>query len=551
MDGHRREFEFSLVCEPWIPVLNMDGVQRDVSLQQLIEQAGEIRMISCELPTQTFAILRLVLAILHRATDGPQTDAAWRTLWNSPDLPADAVEYLDGVKDRFDLLHPVQPFYQVAGLHTAKNDTFGLERIIADVPNGFPYLTSRAGSGMDRVTPAEAARWVVHCQAFDPSGIKSGAVGDPRVIGGRGYPIGVGSVGSLGGVYLEGPTLRHTLLLNLVPTGSGILRTYSEDLPVWERDPQGPAEEPQQARGPLGVLSLYTWQSRRILLYGDRGGITGAMIANGDKIDWQDLHLSEPMSVWGRSGPREKLLKRTVYLPRPHDHTRAMWRGLETLLPEPVSAGAEPPKRLSPLVMQWLARLSNSRLVADDFTISSRAVSITYGSQQSVIEQIFSDALTMHVQVANADSALRTTVIDSADDAEKAVRALRSLAESLVLAAAGPGTDNGAADRAAEMAYAGLDTHFRRWISRLGPDSHPHAQRAAWQRQVQRTVVRLGRDLIAGAGPAAWVGRIAKDRSGNEHHYCSSQAEAWFRRRIRKELPLAAHTSVTPEEVPV
>src|SRR5262249_50762384 len=139
------------------------------------------------------------------------------------------------------------------------------------------------------------------------------------------------------------------------------------DEPVWERAPQSAAEEPDATRGPFGVLSRYTWQSRRIRLFGDREGITGAMVSNGDRFDWQDLHLQEPLSVWGRSAPREKAQKRpVVYLPRPHHPTRSLWRGLQTLLPPPAQA-KEAPQQYSPMVLQWLAHLAGIKAVPAGF----------------------------------------------------------------------------------------------------------------------------------------------------------------------------------------
>jgi CRISPR type I-E/ECOLI-associated protein CasA/Cse1 len=541
---------FSLVDEAWIPVLDTTGQRRDVSLLGLFEQAENVRMIACELPTQTFAILRLALAILHRTTGGPPGEAAWRTLWRDRKLPtADVADYLDEFRDRFDLLHPTHPFYQVADLRAAKENTYGLERLIADVPAGLPFLTTRAGAGMESITPAEAARWLVHCQAYDVSGIKTGAVGDPRVKGGRGYPIGVGSVGSLGGVYLEGATLRETLLLNLVPADSRWREADERDLPVWEREPQTAAEEPAATRGPYGVLSLYTWQSRRIRLFGDTNGITGALVANGDRFEWQDRHLLEPMSIWGRSGPRERAQKRTpVYLPRTHDHGRALWRGLQSLLPAPPEPGGEPPQRLSPMVVRWLGSLTVTGVVGSDFRTRTRAVSVTYGNQQAVVDEIFSDALTMNVLLLVEDSALRATAVDAAADAEAAVSVLRRLADNLARAAGNRDTDVGESERAAERAYALLDRAFRDWLARLGPESDPAAERAAWQRLVRRAVLRLGAELVAAAGPTAWVGRVGTDRAGREIHYSSSQAEAWFRAGLARALPLAAEPAPHRQE---
>jgi CRISPR system Cascade subunit CasA len=545
MTGLPHPAGFSLVDEAWIPVLDAAGKRRDVSLFGMFEQAADVRMIACELPTQTFAILRLALAVLHRTTDGPPGEAAWQALWRDRRLPiADIAEYLGSFRDRFDLLHPKHPFYQVADLRTAKDATrYGLERIIADVPNGLPFLTARAGTGLDSITPAEAARWLVHCQAYDPSGIKTGAVGDPQAKNGRGYPMGVGSLGSLGGVHLEGATLLETLLLNLVPIAPGWQVADDGDLPVWEREPQTATEEADSTRGPYGLLSLYTWQSRRIRLFGDASRITGAMISNGDRLEWQDRHLLEPMSVWGRSGPRESKQKRTpIYLPRPHDHTRALWRGLQTLLPPPPQPGAAPPQRLSPLVVQWLARLTVTGVVGADFQTRTRATSVAYGTQQAVVDEVFSDALTMNVLLLVEDSALRATAVDAAADAEAAVKVLRRLADNLARAAGSRDTDIGETDRAAEVAYALLDRAFRDWLARLGPDSDPVAERAAWQRLVRRAVARLGGELVAAAGPNAWVGRTGTDRTGKEVHYSSSQAEAWFRVGLAKALPMAAES---------
>ncbi|WP_232533680.1 type I-E CRISPR-associated protein Cse1/CasA [Plantactinospora sp. KBS50] len=532
---------FSLVDEAWIPVLDAAGHRRDVSLPELFALAGDLRMIACELPTQTFAILRLALAILHRSTGGPAGEAAWRALWRDPRLPAGEIaDYLGEFRDRFDLLHPQRPFYQVADLRAAKEDRYDLKRLIADVPNGMPFLTTRAGPGMASIPPAEAARWLVHCQAYDPSGIKTGALGDPRVKGGKGYPIGTGSVGALGGVYLEGATLRETLLLNLVPAAPRWQRSDERDLPVWEREPQTATEEPEATRGPYGPLSLYTWQSRRIRLFGTAGGITGAMISNGDRLDWQDRHLTEPMSVWGRSGPREREQKKTpIYLPRPHDHGRALWRGLQTLLPAPPQSGAEPAQRLSPMVVQWLARLTVDGVVGADFRVRPRAVSITYGTQMAVVDEVFSDALTMNVLLLVEDSGLRATAVDAAADADIAVVLLRRLAENLARAAGSRDDAVGDADRAGERGYALLDRAYRDWLARLGPGSDPAAERADWQRLVGRAIRRLGGELVAAAGPAAWIGRTRTDRNGRDVHYSSSQAEAWFHRGLTRALPMA------------
>ncbi|MGW5115317.1 type I-E CRISPR-associated protein Cse1/CasA, partial [Streptomyces noursei] len=213
---------FNLTHRPWLPVRLADGTERELSLLEVFNQARDIRRLVGDLPTQDFALTRLLLAILHDALDGsgkgaaPADSDAWEELWLSEAPYAGRVaDYLHQHRDRFDLLHPERPFFQVAGLRTAKDEVFSLNRIVADVPNGEPFFSMRM-PGVARLGWAEAARWLVHAQAFDPSGIKSGAVGDPRVKSGKGYPQGVAWAGNLGGVLVEGENLHETLLLNLV-----------------------------------------------------------------------------------------------------------------------------------------------------------------------------------------------------------------------------------------------------------------------------------------------------------------------------------------------
>jgi CRISPR system Cascade subunit CasA len=99
--------EFTLVSRPWILTRRQDGHIGEVGLEELFTTAHGLRTIVGEVPTQTFALARLLLAILHRATDGPADGHAWGALWRDPTLPvADVADYLGAFRDRFDLLHP-------------------------------------------------------------------------------------------------------------------------------------------------------------------------------------------------------------------------------------------------------------------------------------------------------------------------------------------------------------------------------------------------------------------------------------------------------------
>ena len=72
---------FNLITAQWILVQQQDGLVEEVSLLDLFARAHELRGVVGEVPTQTFAITRLLLAILHRALDGPSSIDDWARLW--------------------------------------------------------------------------------------------------------------------------------------------------------------------------------------------------------------------------------------------------------------------------------------------------------------------------------------------------------------------------------------------------------------------------------------------------------------------------------------
>ncbi|MEU3654813.1 type I-E CRISPR-associated protein Cse1/CasA [Streptomyces sp. NPDC032161] len=546
---------FDLVSRPWLPVQRDDGTTDELSLSEVFQQAGSLRRLVGDLPTQEFALLRLLLAILYDAladAEGGRPGAPaeledWEELWQDEKSLAVAVDYLGRHRESFDLLHPERPFFQVAGLHTAKREVASLNRIVADVPNGEAFFSMRRPE-VDRLSLAEAARWLVHTHAYDSSGIKSGMVGDDRAGNGKVYPQGVGWMGTLGGVHAEGRTLRETLLLNLVPTKEGILDTTADpkdDLPVWRREtPPGPGvleEEPSVPR-PAGPRDLYTWQSRRLLLHTDGEDVTGVVLGYGDPLAPVNRWKSEPMTGWRRSRTQEKKLGLPlVYLPRQHDPSRAAWRGLASLLyaqrSDDGSTGRGTDESKPSGVVRWLTLLANEDVLPERSLIRTRLVGAVYGTQQSVVDEVVDDDVVLPpVVLLHEKSPLHGVVaVDAVADAERAVSALGHLAGNLARATGsppGPGTNT-----ARDLGFGALDGPYRRWLVDLAEAADPDGARAEWQAEVRRIVLALGRELLDGAGRAAAEGRVVELPGVGTRWVDSSQADLWFRTRINKVLP--------------
>jgi len=536
---------FDLLSEPWIVVRRLDGSSDELGILDVVRQASALRGIGGELPTTTFAVIRFLLAILHRSfvPDAPPT-VFWGSLWSADQLPAEVIEsYLSQFAGRFDLLHSETPFYQVADLRSVGGGAAGLERLIADVPNGAQFFTTRAGAALRSIPFAEAARWLLHANAFDVAGIKSGAVGDSRVKGGKGYPIGTAWCGNIGGVLLEGDTLRETLLLNLVLGDP--LHDFSplseEDLPVWERPPLTAAVETCEGvprEWPEGPADLYTWPSRRMRLVHDGRFVTGVILAIGDPLGPQN-QFSEPMTTWRRSENQEKKRGGRVYMPRQHDPARSMWRGLASLIPHGVreQQRAEGVASLAAGNLEWVRRLQETDFLggpwlSPDRLLRTRAIGMEYGPQSSTVTEIVDDSLSVHaVLLGGAGSELAARAVSAVGAADLAVAAVVNLAGNLVTAAGGDNT--AARDQARHNAYFILDAPFRSWLGSL--DLHTDALEALfdWYGIARQQLRAVADEILAAAGPGAWVGR-------NNHlgrHVDTALADLWFRSALSKALP--------------
>ena len=526
---------FNLIDEPWIVVLRRDGHQEQVSILELFHGAEHFTAIGGEVPTQGFAITRLLLAFLHRAVDGPTSRDHWAQLWDAQTLPIDVIAtYAQKVRDRFDLFDPRAPFFQTATLRTAKNEVSGLERLVADVPNGEPLFTTRSAGNLAQISAAEAARWLIHVHAFDTSGIKSGAVGDPTVKNGKGYGIGPGWCGQIGGVLLHGTNLRETLLLNLIGRDATAYVSIggANDVPPWERDPDGPA---WKERPPHGAIDLYTWQTRRVRLAGDHDGVTGFVLANGDKIQPQNKHGLEPHSAWKLSEAQTKKLKQTVYMPRRHIEDRSVWRGIAALLPSTSgrhSGGSEGQRFLAPGVLQWVSDLAAQGFLPDSYTPDVRVYGAAYGPQRSTFAEIIDDEIPLPIMLLREDHpAAGTTAVEAVSVAEAVAFEVWKLAENIAQAA-GAEAKTGFGDSAREDFYALLEAPYRNWLSVLTAESNLTESRGHWHKTVRRSARTVADQLISAAPPAAWVGRQVGSRLVNV-----ALAEAWFNAGLNRIIP--------------
>lgn len=547
---------FNLVDKPWIRARDGDGSVCELSLLELFSEAPRLHCLANDLPTQDFAILRMLLAILQRAIspnldDEDDPAEVWGKLWDAEELPMDDIAaYLRKWHDRFDLFDPEKPFMQVAGLQATNGGISETKKIIADVPDGTPLFTIKTEGSFGKLAFAEAARWLVHIHAFDTAGIKTGTVGDPRAKGGKSYPIGTGWAGKLGGLVLEGQTVRETLLINLVLwNGEGGEMFSPDDLPAWEQNGNAYGVE---GRLPSGCADIFTWQSRRVRLKAKADEVIGLILTNGDKLDSFNMNKVEPMTGWRRSPNQEKKLGITpVYLPATHFANRALWRGLDSVFSR--SSDEESKTFLLPGIIAWAEHLSdaNGRSYFEwNRLLHLHAIGFEYGTQNSVIVEAIDDKLDMNPYLFSPEGAsLVNLARQCVERTDEAVFSLGRFAANLCQASGGEGNlVTGAREDAKAEAYYEIDSVFRSWFARLGPQSNPSEARDEWHRQARTVLKSIASELMEEASPGAIVGTAIKDSKGNPLWMTAAKAEAMFFGSLCKALPIASANSDERED---
>lgn len=547
--------EYNLLDEPWIPIRLLDGTITNVGLLELVERTSDIADLACELPTQNIAIQRLILAIAYRVAT-PSNEQEWARQWNEGAPTDRMIEYLEEWRDRFYLFGGRYPFMQVADLRTEKDAVSGLEKIIADVPNREQFFTTRHGKALAKISAAEAARWLIHVQAYDPSGIRSGAVGDPKVEAGKGYTIGPSWCGHLGIVWLKGENLDESLVLNLVPSDSGNLRGVTASTQwggcTWEESEPETAERGDYSLlnssgtpRPISIPRLLTWHSRRVRLFGDASGVTGVVLALGDKLTPQQMQQYEPLSLWCYSMSKSKKLKQDVYMPRKFEAGRALWRNLPGVLPEAAKIdGADKQKKdeFFPSATLSFHYAFEESLVKAEYPkrMCIQAIGVTYGPHETTFEDIYFDELTLSIALMRADRPELAAQVDrQVRNTEEVAKILGVFSANLACAAgeSGDGAGNGARERTKQHFYARVDDPFRHWLANIDEDSKPSEIAQGWEKSLRAFAQETAAELVASTPSSAIIGRETGWGFMNV-----GTAENYFNSALNKLFPVQENT---------
>ncbi|MDR0896684.1 MAG: type I-E CRISPR-associated protein Cse1/CasA [Oscillospiraceae bacterium] len=508
---------FNLLEEPWILVRAPDGDVSEISLLTLFRNAHRYQSLAGESPTQDMAILRLLLAILHGAlgsefatddddeADEPYHEALsyWRSIWQAGQFDYECIHtYLAPYADRFYLIHPTHPFYQVADM--AKGTAYSAPKLIGDLAessNKKRLFSQRTAQGKASLSFAEAARWLPHLHGFDDTASKPTEKGLPS--------SGAGWLGRLGLLAAAGESLFHTLMLNWVLLPDGANTVWGADKPIWELPPR--KAERVQIPVPNSQAALLTLQSRRVALQREGERITGFLLQGGDFFPKENAFV-EQMTVWYDNTPNDK--SPLTFIPLRHKPAVQMWRDFAPLFAQDIRDDEHKGKqRRCPGVVAWVRRLKDEKMLPDGL-IRFEIASLHYGDKDFFVDDAFADALSLNLSLL---SGLHKGWIDRItamlrDETWPLVRAVGNLAQAIAKAAGVDEKKGGKAemDAAQTQAYYRLDIPFRHWLETEANPDHPQGMNAAvehWWDRSKSIVRQLGDEIVQNCPLQALIGR--------------------------------------------
>jgi CRISPR system Cascade subunit CasA len=459
---------FDLVDSPWIPCIDAAGRRVELGLRDTLVRAHELTEVRDESPLTTAALLRLLMAVLYAALEGPKDERGWRALWKAGAWSEGKIgTYLKTWRQRFELFDAKHPFLQVGGFEITGKEGSPVTKLTHQLATGnsatlFDHTVEEREVA---VAPAVAARWLVTCQSFAVGG---GVGATSNKFGKHPNFTHAPMVGGVA-VFLQGKTLFETLALNLVPlTETSPMPTRGQDKPTWEQDRVDAPEE----RRPRGVMEFLTWRARMVRLLPELRG-ESTVVAR--------MHFA---SGWATAGgvvnPAWAYVadeKRGI-VPVGLRQGRALWRDSSALLT--AMNGTDGVKNLRPAALNLASSLVSLEILPANAAL--RVLSLGFANDKakvllwrretwSVPARLLEDAeVAMHLLGALQD----------ADVGGKAMYAALSRFKECFKDGFAEVRDRGMA-----AYWGGLETSFREFVSDVAAD--PEKALAAWRAELVRS----------------------------------------------------------------
>ena len=530
---------FNLLDEPWISVVyDEKGTTKEVSLQELFLNAHQYKDLAGDTKTQDFAVLRVLLAVLHTVfsrfdADGnvyeylavderfkqiepvEESDIAdyqddlydtWIDLWESGKFPDIVNHYLEKWRDRFYLFDEEYPFFQVRKediaadkISKAKASSISgknINRTISESENKLALFSPKNSKNKEQLTASELTRWLLTFQGY--SGLS-----DKVIFGKEKYKVSKGWLFDIGAVFIQGTSLFETLLLNCILPFYDHGNLESIQCPCWEFASSDNINRYLFGSECTNLSNLYTIWSRGIYIdpeYDLNKPFSFEIVKLPD-INHQDNFL-EPMTTWKYNTTGEN---KDSYTPKKHLLNQSLWRSFGLLAVEDRTG-----RFRKPGIIDWLGDIGD--------IIGNRLFNIISISMQDdgnatswlPTDEVIDSILINDIVLADFNESGWVPRINEVVEETKTViskvykRYIEDLKEIRNI------SNNNYTNQMVEMLYFKIDHPFREWLSSILPDDEKDPKIKEWRDLLKKMVKSEAKSILGQGGTRDYLG-IEKD----------------------------------------
>lgn len=553
---------YNLLDEKWIPVIIDDkGTSQMVSLTDIFTKSSQYLKLVGDTQTQSFAVFRVLLAILQTALlryelDGEERELPdedwgyediedleeeltdeWLEVWQAGVFPEIVINYLEDWRNRFYLFDDKYPFYQVTANEIAvgkiskkqasKISGKNINRLISESGNKIALFSPKfaAAKNKEMLGEAETARWLITFQGYT-------GLSDKVIFGSEKYKSSKGWLFDIGGLYVEGNNLFESLMLNCILGHPDEKYRYNPPKPCWEFEPAARVQRYFVTDGPDNLAELYTNWSRAIYIDPEikLDQAFQCQIVKLPDIKHEDQFL-EPMTIWryNDSGPNKD-----KFTPKKHQANQSIWRSFGSIaLPSHYSD-----KHRQPGIIAWLNHLTpligDRRLTVCSVSMADDGNATSWVPVDEVCDQLKIDDF---VLTDIKENHWVPRIYDTVETTKRVVdltfrKFLLNLKEIRKLS-----SNDFVNERVAEL-YFHIDEPFRNWLVSIDKDDDKDQKVIEWFDQLASLVRGQVDQLLKQAGPRDYTGIIKDEKLLN-----IATAHNSFSYYLNKELKEGRHES--------
>lgn len=537
---------FNLLDEAWISVVIDDkGRSKEVSLKELFVNAHLYRDLAGDTKTQDFAVLRVLLAVIHTVfsrfdADGKEYEyfklderlkqiekideddvedyiedlyRTWCSLWKNKKFPDIIQEYLEKWRNRFFLFDKAYPFFQVrktdigqdkinkstASSVSGKN----INRLISESGNKVALFSPKYASDFnkEKLKEAEIARWLITFQGYT-------GLSDKVIFGKEKYKSSKGWLFDIGGIYIKGNNLFETLVLNCILVYKENRNLENIQKPCWEYAPDSVIKSYFYKNSVDNISSLYTAWSRAVYIDTDIDQCSSFSfsIVKLPEIDHQNKFL-EPMTMWkyNESGDNKD-----AFTPKKHLLYKSLWRSFGLL-----TRSNSVVNQRKPGIMEWVDKINKivgerniifcAISMQDDGNATSWVPTDEISDDLSINDYVLTDfdskgwVIRINETIEKTELVVGTIYRKYIND----VKEIRNISSNIFVSSL------------IEDLYFKIDGFFRTWLANIRPEDDKDKKIHDWESVLKHLVMTEARNVLNNGSYRDYVGIIKEGRINN------------------------------------